>query len=487
MPKARILVPFLAFLLMVSAGGGGADFPPSIPPPRRMALPIPSVHTLSNGLKVLVIERRSLPMVTLRLTVKSGAAADPAELPGLAEMVAALLSQGTARRSAREISEAIDQMGGTLESAAEWDDSYASLTVLSDYAVPGFEILADMVIHPAFPGEEVDRRRKQTLSALEVLRDDPSSVADRVFDLLVFAGTPYGHPLDGTPESLQRMAPGDLMAFHKAHYGPANCVLSVVGDVSEKDGLKLAQKFFAGWEEGQGSAIPAPSPARKMDAGVVIIDKPDAVQTEIRVGTRGIPRASPDYEALTVGNQVLGGPATNRLFKTLRSQQGLTYGASSELVCNRFSGSWAVKTSTRTSATAKALETILEQMKRLRERPISTAELSTAQSYLLGHMALEFETPESLAEHTVDLMVQGLPLDTWTHFGERIEQLRIENVFAATRSTLGAMGNIIVLVGDASAFQSNLKKLGPLHVVPLSDLDFGALSRDGWTGGDSGD
>ena len=487
MLKASRFIPILTLLLMISVGAAGREFPPPLPPPNPVALPTPAVQTLSNGLKVLVIERRSLPVVTLRLTVKSGAAADPAGLPGLAEMVAALLSQGSARRSVGQISETIDQMGATLENAAEWDDSSVSLTVLSNHTEPGFEILADMVLHPTFPAEEVDRRRKQTLSALEVLRDDPSSVADRVFDLLVFAGTPYGHPLDGTSDSLERMAPGDLKAFQKAHYRPGNSVLSVVGDVSQEEGLTLARKFFGDWAEGQGSDAPSKIPARQEEGAVVIIDKPDAVQTEIRVGARGIPRASPDYEALTVVNQILGGPATNRLFKTLRSQQGLTYGASSALVCNRFSGSWVAKTSTRTLGTAKALEMILEQMKRLRERPISGAELSTAQSYLLGHMALEFETPESLAEHTVDLMVHGLPLDTWNRFGERIEQLRAEDVFAATRGALGARGNIIVLVGDASAFRPDLKKLGPLQIIPLSDLDFGALSRDGAPATNPGD
>jgi zinc protease len=487
MPKTARAIPILALLLMAPVGAAGRELPPTIPPPRHVTLPTPAVHTLPNGLRVLVIERRSLPVVTLRLTVKSGAAADPAGLPGLAEMVAALLNQGTARRTAQDISETIDQMGGTVDTVAEWDDSCATLTVLSDHTERAFEILADMVIHPTFPAEEVDRQRKQTLSALEVLQDDPSSIADRVFDLLVFAGTPYGHSLDGTPESLRRMAPSDLTAFHQAHYSPGNSVLSLVGDVSEEDGLKLARKFFGSWEKGQGSARPAEFPAPEERGQVVVIDKPDAVQTEIRVGTRGIPRASPDYEALTVVNQVLGGAATNRLFKTLRSQQGLTYGASSELECNRFSGSWVAKTSTRTSGTGRALEMILEQMKRLRERPISDAELSTTRSYLLGHMALEFETPESLAEHTVDLMVDGLPRDTWNRFGERIEQLRAEDVFAATRGALGAGDDIIVLVGDASAFRTDLKKLGPLRIIPLGDLDFGALSRGGSSDANSND
>ncbi len=478
-PKAHRWLLCLAFFLLLCVPARASDFPPSIPPPRPVAIPVPKVSRLDNGLQVMVIEQRSLPVVTLRLTVKSGAGSDPADLPGLAEMVAALLNQGTAARSAPEISAAIDQMGGVLESAAEWDSSYAFITVLSDHIDDGFQILAEMILHPAFPKDELDRRRKQTLSALEVLKDDPSSVADRVFDLLVFAGTPYGHPLDGTPESLRRMTPADLLAFKKANYVPENAVLSVVGDISESDGLRLAREYFGDWAKGQGTRASAKPPDPGRGGRVVIIDKPDAVQTEIRVGTRGIPRNSPDYEALTAANQILGGPATNRLFKTLRTQQGLTYGASSQLLCRRFAGDWVAKTSTRTSGTAEALEAVLQQLKRLRDHPMSDNELGAAKSYLLGHMALEFETSEDMAGHFVDLAVQGLPLDSWKQFGQRIEKLRAEDVFAATRAVLGSGENIIVLVGNAAAFRGDLKKLGPARIIPLSELDFAKLAGSG--------
>lgn len=388
-------------------------------------------------------------------------------------MVATLLSQGTSKRSAHGISESIDRVGGAIESAAEWDNSYASLTVLSDHTKLAFDILADIAIRPTFPPEEVDRRRKQTRSALEVLHDDPAYVADRVFELLVFAGTPYGHLLDGTPGSLTQMTRRDLTAFHAAHYRPENSILALVGDLSEEDAIQLAGKFFGSWERGQGRPEPRKIKALEARPRVVVIDKQDAVQTEIRVGTRGIPRRSPDYEALTVVNQILGGAATNRLFKTLRSRQGLAYGASSDLVCNRSFGSWVAKTSTRTAGTGRALAMILEQMKNLRNRPISGAELRTAQSYLLGHMAVEFETPENLAARTLELMVHGLPLNAWNRFAKKIEALRTEEIFAATRRCLVLAENTIVLVGDADGFRSDLKKLGPLRIIPIRDLDFG--------------
>ncbi|MBI1940577.1 MAG: insulinase family protein [Acidobacteria bacterium] len=484
--QCRWVLLCLTLILRAATEVLGVELPPAAPPPSPVVLPTPAAHQLPNGLQVVVIERRSLPLVTLRLVVKSGAAADPQELPGVAEMVATLLSQGTSKRRALDISESIDRVGGAMESAAEWDNSYASLTVLSDHTELAFDILADIATRPTFPPEEVDRRRKQTLSALEILFDDPPYVADQVFDLLVFAGTPYGHLRDGTPESLARMTRRELSAFHGAHYRPENSILALVGDLSEENAIRLAEKFFGTWERGQGRPEPRKIKAQEARPRVVVIDKPDAVQTEIRVGTRGVPRGSPDYEALTVVNQILGGPATNRLFKTLRSRQGLAYGASSDLVCNRSLGSWVAKTSTRTAGTGRALAMILEQMKNLRNRPISGAELRTAQSYLLGHMALEFETPESVAAHTLELMVHGLPLNSWNRFAEKVKALRTEEVFAATRRCLGAPGNTIVLVGDAHGFRADLKKLGPQRIIPIRDLDFGGALAERQAGSEAG-
>lgn len=457
-------------LLTAATGIAGREFPPAVPSPSPLVLPTPKVHRLANGLQVVVMQRHSLPLVTLRLVVRCGAAADPEGLPGVAEMVAALLSQGTTRRNAQQVSEAIDVVGGTFESAAEWDASSAALTVLADHTELAFDVLSDIAMHPTFAPQEVERRRKLTLSALEVLHDDPAYAADRVFDLLVFAGTPYGHLLDGTPGSLERITVGDLKAYHLAHYRPENSILALVGDIAEDDAVKLAERFFGAWKPGKGREAPSNCKPRDDQRRVVVVDKPDAVQTEIRVGNRAIGRASPDYDALTVANQILGGPATNRLFKTLRSQQGLTYGASSDLVSNRSTGSWVAKTSTRTSGTAKTLDAILDQLKRLRDRPISGAELRTAQGYLVGHMALEFETPEQIAERTLELMVYDLPLDTWNRFAANVEALRAEDVFAATRRHLDP--GVIVLVGDAAGFSSELKKLGRVEIIPLKKLDF---------------
>jgi zinc protease len=461
----------LAAILLGLAPAVALDNPPQAPPPKPLVLPTPQVRQLSNGLRVVVIERHSFPLLTLRLVVKSGGEADPAGLAGTAQFVAGLLSQGTGRRSAREIAEAIDQVGGSVESGAEWDDSYVSLTVLSEHAPLGFDLLADMVLHPSFRPAEIERWRTQTLSALSILRNDPVYVADTVFNHVIFAGTPYGHPLDGTEETVPRLTQPDLQDFHRRYYRPDNSILAVVGDLPAEEAFQRAQSAFDSWKSPPDS-LPPPAvlPAPRRERHVVVIDKPDAVQTEIRVGNLAIARASPDYYALTVADQILGGPAANRLFKALRTQQGLTYGASSELVCQQILGAWVAKTNTRNSETGKSLDLVLEEEQRLRES-ITSPELRTAKSYLVGHMALEFESSNDIASQMLELIVHDLPLDYWNRFPERVETLSSEDVIEATRRYLDPERNVIVLVGNTRNFRKGLKKLGAHDVIPLRDLD----------------
>ncbi len=482
-PRRRALPPSGALVLWVGLFLGftslvARESPPAVPPPRPIILPSPAVRVLPNGFKVVVIERHSLPLVTLRLVVKAGAESDPAELPGLAQLVAALLSQGTTRRSAQQIAEAIDSVGGKIETGADWDNSFAALTVLTRHTALAFEVLVDITSHPAFVPGEVERKRKQTLSALEIMRDDPAYLADTAFRRIIFTGTPYSHPADGTLEAVRRVTAQELKEFHARYYRPSNSILAVVGDISAEEAFHRAQEFFGAWEERLVSPSPAAGIAGASARRVIVIDKPDAVQTEIRIGNLGIRRDGADYYALTVANQILGGPATNRLFKALRSQQGLTYGASSDLVCHRTVGSWVTKTFTRTPETVKSVHIVLEEMNRLRDHAITSHELETAQAYLSGHLALEFESSEGIANQVLDLMIHNLPLDYWSRLPEKVRGLGTDDVLSATRRYLDPQRNVIVLVGNAAGFGKDLKKLGPVEVIPLRSLDLASANLE---------
>ncbi len=457
------------------------QLPPSPAFPKAYVMPVPSVRVLPNGLTLVTIERRDLPLVTLRWVVKAGAESDPPRAPGTAQLVSALLNQGTTSRSAFQIAEAIDRAGGTIDTGADWDTSYAELSVLSDQTETAFDLLADMIRRPAFLPAEVERKRTQTLSALEVAYQDPGYVADTTFDDLTFAGTSYGHPQDGTTESVARLTPDDLRAFHDRYYRPENSILAAVGDISPDQASALAQKFFGDWPRaaaGEGKPDLAHSSAEPSGLRIVAIEKPDAVQTEIRVGSIGVPRNSKDYVALTVANQVLGGPAANRLFSALRTRRGLTYGASSDLDCYQTAGSWEAKTFTRTTETVKTLKVMLSEVHDIHDHPITENELQTAKSYLIGHLALQFESSDSVAEQVLDLMVHGLPLDYWNRFPAEVEALTVQDVQAAIRRTLDPDRPVIVLVGNVSEFMKELKKLGPARAIPLSALDFGSVNLE---------
>ncbi|HEY6271676.1 MAG TPA: pitrilysin family protein [Terriglobales bacterium] len=525
----------IAALLFIASGpaprASERTFPPSVAPPEPVALPTPSVRTLPNGLRVLVVERHSLPVVTLRLVVEAGPETDPAGLPGTAQFAASMLNEGTKRRSPIDIAEAVDGAGGTFDSNADWDSTFAVLTVLADQTDLAFDLMADIALHPAFAPSEVERTRKQTISALDVLHNDPGYLADAIIDQTILAGTPYGHPADGTLESVKRLSPQDLAAFHARRYLPAKSVLAVVGDIAPETAFEQAGRYFGGWQAELSAAASGPSSpgcheshdtsaerhseepkaaknllflsksgsfaglrmtsleaSREPDAAprVLIIDKADAVQTEIRVGDAGIPRSSPDYLALTVANQILGGPASNRLFSDLRGEHGLTYSASSDLGCYRTAGTWVAKTSTRTAETAKAVHRVLDQMKRMRDRPITKEELQQAVDYLIGHQALDFETSAGIADQFLDLMNYRLRLDTWNDLPTALRQLTVDDVWQATRRYLDPDQATIVLVGNASAFAKDMKKLGPERVIPIGALDLSAPGFEGRTGSGQG-
>lgn len=476
--RVRIILA-VSVCLLAACSLQARDLPPLVPQPAPMVVPAPVAQTLGNGMKVLVVQDHALPVITLRLAVLTGAAADPASLPGTAQFVASMLNEGTRTRSALEIAEAIDGMGGVFDSGADWDDSWASLSVLSNHAQLAFDLLSDMAINPAFRPAEVERIRRQTLSALDVLRRDPDYLADTLIERVIFSGTPYSHPKDGVTESVQRLSRDDLARFHDRYYQPSNAVLVVVGDITTAQAWDLAKSAFGGWKAGEPLPAPQSSPAEpQATPRVVVIDDPNAVQTEIRIANLAFRRNSSEYGALTVANQVLGGPAENRLFSELRIRRGLVYGASSDLVCYRNAGAWEIKTSTRTDETIKTVSLILSQMNDLEDGSINGRELQNAQNYLVGHMALDFETSQQIADHVLSLMINDLPMDALTHRAEQIRNLSVDEVSAAARKYLNSSQAAIILVGNAAEFKHGLKSFGPARIIPLTDVDFAASTLE---------
>jgi predicted Zn-dependent peptidase len=446
--------------------------PPPVAPERPFKFPPHTASKLDNGLTVFVVEDHRQPVVSATLLLPSaGATADiDAKRAGLAAMTASLLRQGTATRSAQQIAEAIDSIGGSLSAGATADSTQASVTVMTSSLDTGFALLADIVQKPAFAAEEIERWRRQTASNLQVAYSDPEYLRDVVTDRLSYGNHPYGLPTDGTPQTIAGLTRDGVVAFHKEHYSPAGAYLAIAGDITPAAATEVVKKHFGGW------SAPAPKPAALPAVGqlqrrVVVVDQPEAVQTQFGMVGIGVPRSSPDWLALTVGNQIFGGSFNSRLNLRLRAKEGLTYGANSSIVSNRHAGLWGATSFTRTEETANAMKVMMEVVNDFRKNPATPAELSEATSYLSGVFAIQTETAAAVAGRVLTAALHGLPADYWQTYRDRVRKVTAADVSGAVQRHVRPDQITIVAVGNASAFAKGLEALGSVTVIPAAKLD----------------
>ena len=453
---------------------------PSERPPRPLAardvrFPPYSVRTLSNGLQVIAVSHNEQPAVSLRLIVRAGGAQDPANKPGVATLAAALLDQGTTTKDAAQIATTIDSIGGALGTGAGSDLSFVNAIVMKDSLDLALDMVADLAMHPAFAAEEIERQRQQMLSGLQVSYDDPDYLAGVVFDRLVYGSHPYGRPDSGTPASIASISREDLLAFHKAWYGANNAILAIVGDVTAEEAFAGAERAFGSWGKSLSGA-PSPEQPPPPTRRVVVIDRPGAVQTEIRVGNVGLPRKHPDYLALDLAIKILGGEGGNRLQRVLRSERSLTYGASVDTNALKDAGNIVADTDTRSDTTGEALRLIVEEFWRLQRDRVSDRELADAQAYLTGSFPLTIETPSAIALQVLNAVFYGLDLEELQTFRERVNAVKPDDIQRVARQYLHPDRLSIVLVGDASVFAKQLPGAGfdQFERIPLANLDLAA-------------
>jgi zinc protease len=463
--------------LMATPAFGQAKNWPSERPPRPLEehavrFPPYAVKTLGNGLQVVAVSHHEQPAVSLRLIVRAGAAQDPDDKPGVAELAAALLDQGTATKSAEQIADAIDSIGGALGTGAGSDLSYINAVVMKDSFAFGLDLVSDLAQHPAFAREEIERQRQQALSGMRVSYDDPEFLANVVFDRLVYGLHPYGRPQGGTPDTLATLTRDDLLAFHRKWFGANNAILAVVGDITAEEAFTGADRAFGSW--GRATAeVPKPASPPPPTRRLVIVDKPGAVQTEIRVGNVAIPRKSDDYMALDLATKILGGEGANRLHRVLRSERGLTYGASADFNALKQSGDIVAQTNTRSETTGETLRLMIEEVWKLIRERVGARELDGAQEYLTGSFPLTIETPSQIALQILNAVFYGLDMNDLQTYRERVSAVTVDDVQRVARNYLHPDRLTIVLVGDASAFVKQLPGVGfdKYDIIPASELD----------------
>jgi zinc protease len=474
--KTRTLTSLLVVLLVsicVSAQTPQATPPPPAQP-RSVTFPKPVEETLPNGLRVIVVERRESPLISAQLLIKNGGEVDPPELAGLADMTANLLTKGTQSRDATKIAQEIESLGGSLESGARWDSSYATVGVMSSKIPQAMEILADVVRRPTFKSEEVERLRQQYLDNLTLALGEPGSIARFVAARVVFGDSPYGHPISGTTESLTRITGAEIAKMHSRYYRPDNAILVIGGDITSKDAIALATKNFGDWQKPSGP-LPTVTEAKIGEGAktgrIVVIDKPDAGQAAVYLARTGINRRDPDYFRGIVANSVLSG-YSGRLNQEIRIKRGLSYGAGSQLDTRRDVGPFVASAQTKNESGAQVADLLLGEIGRLSSAPPADLELTPRKAVLIGTFSRNLETAGGLVGQIASLALHGLGLDEINRYINNVQAIGTADVQKFAGGRLDAKTSNIIIVGNAKLFLPELQKKYPnVEVIPVTELD----------------
>ncbi len=437
----------------------------------QIVLPPINTKVLDNGLKIVTIENHEQPVISISLMVKSGSAMDPADKAGLASLTADLLRRGTTTRSANDVSAAIDYVGGTLGAGSDLDASYVRSSVLTKHFDVGLDLLSDVVLNPTFPEEEVERQRKQLIAGLMAQKDDPNAIVNEQYALHLFGKHPYGKPQGGTIESVSEITVDDLKNFWQVNYVPNNSVLFVAGDVKPKEIFDKVSKKFGGWKKGEIPGHDFPSPPMRDGMSIVLINKPDATQSSIKIGHLGVDRYNPDLFSIRVMNYILGGGGfVSRLMSEVREDRGLTYDIRSQFTYNRYPGEFTVTTFTNTDSTAKAIIAAIEQIKKLRSEGVTQEELSETISFYEGYFPRIFETPRQVTDQMETVELYGLDQNYLTDYLKNVAAVTTDAARKAAEDYIHPERFLIVVVGQADAIRESLNQIAPVVEYELVDL-----------------
>ena len=432
--------------------------------PSHVAFPPIAQQTLPNQARVWSIRQKTVPLVTMLLIVRAGSAHDPASLPGLAGVMGDLLDEGTATHDAIGLAEALGSMGTELVIDVASDLTTFTLTTLSRFMEPSLALMSDVLLRPRLREDDLARVRELRLNRLRQLRSSASAVADRAFLAGIFGSHPYGHGTLGTSAALSRVTIDDVRAFHAAAIRPAGATLIVTGDAGPESVFRAAERQLGEWQgRAVGSPVlpdvPAPSPSK--EPRVLVLDRPGAPQTEVRVGHIGPSRAEADYHTLVTLNALLGGQFSSRINLNLREARGLTYGARTNFDFRLRSGTFSCDTNVQGDATALVASEILEEFDGVGgSRPVTEDELERAKSSLTRGFVRQFETSAQLAVAASRLATFDLPDDTFDRFVPEVEAVTPASLAAAARANVRPADSIVVVAGDASGWRDKLESLG---------------------------
>ncbi len=438
--KLKHLLPLLIFLLLILPTSSLQ----AMPPVQRMVLP--------NGLILFVSEEHSLPFVTFQLLIDSGSRRDPTGEEGLAYLTAKGLLLGTPKHTVTKINEELDFMGASLNSSSSRDYATLSLRVLKKDLDKGLDLFVEALTQPTFPEDEIRREVEKTLAAIQSAEDQPEEVAERAFQSSLFPASPYGHPVEGTKESLPRLTQEAVARFYRSYYHPNNAILTIVGDITANEVKAKLLPRLEKWPMGKISEAPFNTTFAKQQK-TVKIDR-GITQANIIIGHAGVSRESPDYYALTVMNYILGGGGfVSRLVEEIRNKRGLAYSVASFFDAGKYPGSFQIILQTKNSSAREAIALSLQEMERIQKEGVSEKELEGAKKYLVGSFPLRLDTQGKLANFLTQVEYYGLGSDYPEKYPNLIKSITREQVLRVAKKYLHPKNTILVVV-------ANLKEAG---------------------------
>jgi zinc protease len=421
---------------------------------------------LANGLQVVVAPRRGVPLVAVRLLVRAGSALDPTRRFGLAHLVAAAVRRGTRRRSGPRLDSEVESLGAELGGGVDEDAAGLGLSAPLEALPRLLDVVADVAMRPSFPPAEVERLRRREVASLAHDLDEPGVVADRATLMAAYGTHAYGHPSEGRGRDVAAARRSDLATFHARHWRPSRATLLVVGPVDTGRTLALAVKRFGGWKGAPGAELEIVAPAPPGGPSVLIVDRPELTQAQVRIVSGGYPRASPDYTAGLVAGAVLGGGFTSRLMEAVRVNRGLSYGVRSRFATSRAGGLFFVSSFTKVETAGELVQVALDEVARFREGGATEEELERTRGYLCGLYPLGLETHEQWAEKLAEVELFGLAGDEVSGYLDRVRAVDAAACLEVARRWLPVDGRVVVVaVGPARRLQAQLARFGPVKVV----------------------
>ena len=440
--------------------------------PREYRFPSFTEEVLSTGVRLVVAPVEKLPLVTILVVIDAGSTIDPPGKEGLAALTADALLEGTREFDGAQLTERFEQLGTAVESGADWDSAFVKLTVLADRLEEATALLGEAIGNPVFPEREIERLKAERLAEILQLETEPRGLADEKFsEFLYAAGSRYAKSDGGTATSVAALSRGDVDSFFRSQYRTGATTVVISGAITPMSARNLVSKAFSRWPSGIGQRRALVASPRATSRTVNIINKPDAPQSELRVGHIGLPRKHADFFPTMVMNAVLGGLFGSRINMNLREEHGYTYGASSYYDWRRGPGPFAVATAVQSEVTAAALREILSEIERIRAEKISEEELSLARDYLDGVFPIRYETTTAIASALANLVIYALSGDYYDTYRRRVREVTTHDILLAAQNHLHPEQLQTVIVGDAAAIKDSVAQLdfGELRIHAASE------------------